>query len=125
MGYWVEQCDSDFFMSKENQDKALQAVKAAAYRDPKIFPACYDFTTFDLVLDVWDWMPSFDKDGNIIDIYFEGEKLGDMRTFLNAIAPLVKAGSFIEMEGEDRVLWRFQFNGETVSDKHPKIVWDD
>ena len=51
------------------------------------------------------------------EIYFDGEKLGDDAILFEAIAPYVKKGSFIEMNGEDGCIWQWQFNGKTCIEK--------
>jgi len=52
-------------------------------------------------------------DGDIIKIYFDGEKLFKQDEMFARIAPFVKDGSFVEMCGEDGHLWRWVIkNGE-------------
>lgn len=54
----------------------------------------------------------FDTQGNINLVWFRAEKLHDQRAMLNDIAPFVREGSYIEMQGEDFKRWRWEFYGE-------------
>ena len=125
MGYYMSQRDSSFFLAKEKQQEALQAVKDAGKSKPKVFGSnILQAQTLQEVLEWWCWKPQFDSDGNIEAIDFEGNKSGDELELFNAIAPFVKAGSFIEMSGEEGCIWRFQFDGKTCFENYPTITWD-
>jgi len=121
----MHQRDNNFFLPKENQDDALQFLKSldgkyAWVNGREVSSAL----TLYAALRAWRWEAEFDKDGNINAIYFEGEKSGDDLALFNAIAPFVKAGSFIEMSGEDGAIWRFQFDGKICFENYPTISWD-
>jgi hypothetical protein len=61
----------------------------------------------------------------VIGIMFEGEKSDSTEEeMFNVIAPFVKAGSYIEMQGEDGARWRWVFDGETCKEKNAEISWD-
>jgi len=75
------------------------------------------------MLSEWRWEALIDDDGNIIDLTFFGEKYGDDLIMLNAIAPWVKPGSYIEMSGEDGSMWRWAFDGSQCKEVYPKIEW--
>jgi hypothetical protein len=53
--------------------------------------------------------PQFDYQGNIASVWFRAEKLHDQLSMLQAIAPYVREGSYIEMQGEDYKRWRWEF----------------
>ncbi len=125
MGYSMTQRDNSFFLPKEKQQEALQAIKIEGKNKPRIFGShILQTQTLKEVLEWWSWKPQFDEDGNIEAIYFEGQKSGDELELFNAIAPFVKEVSFIEMSGEDGVIWRFQFDGKTCFENYPTISWD-
>lgn len=125
MGYYMSQRNSSFFLAKEKKQEALQAVKDAGKKKPKVFGSNINQDkTLQEVLDWWSWKPQFDKDGNIEALYFEGNKSGDELELFQAIAPFVKAGSFIEMAGEEGAIWRFQFDGKTCIENYPTITWE-
>ena len=57
------------------------------------------------------------KTGDIVALGFSGQKWYqelDEADTLYQIAAQVEAGSFFEMEGEDGVEWRWDFDGKTV-----------
>jgi len=120
----MEQRNSEFFIKKENFDKALVAIKALANETKKMSGESsngehwfswvddYEFVeakTLAEALTAWRWEPQLDEDGNINDIFFNGEKLGDDFVLFEEIAPFVKENSFIEMNGEDGTIWRWVF----------------
>lgn len=125
MGYYMDQRDNSFFLPEEKQQEALQAIKIAAESKQRIFGACTSqFQTLQEALEAWAWKPEFDEEGNIVAISFEGNKSGNDLELFQAIAPFVKAGSFIEMGGEDGAIWRFQFDGKTCYENYPTIKWE-
>jgi len=78
MGYYMSQRDNSFFLPKEKQQEALQAVKDAGRKKPKIFGSnILQAQTLQEVLEWWCWKAQFDKDGNIEALHFEGNKSGD------------------------------------------------
>jgi len=52
-----------------------------------------------------------DAHGNIDSAWFRAEKLQDQLAMLKDIAPFVREGSYIEMQGEDYKRWRWEFYG--------------
>ena len=80
--------------------------------------------TFQKAMLAWRWGNiDFDEKGDVIFIGFEGEKLGDDVQLMDAIAPCVEHGSFIEMRGEDDSLWRWVFWRGGLREEYPRIVW--
>jgi hypothetical protein len=77
-------------------------------------------------LSAWRW-DSFisEETGDLVDLTFNGEKLGDDETFFETLAPFVKAGSYIEMEGEDGGHWKWKFDGKTMTEVSGKVVYED
>ena len=53
----------------------------------------------------------YDARGNIDSAWFRAEKLHDQYAMLKEIAPFVREGSYIEMQGEDFKRWRWAFYG--------------
>ena len=74
-------------------------------------------TTINAVFADWAYPVEEDDAGNIVAITFEAEKLGDEDRFFDAIAPFVRAGSYIEMLGEDGTRWRWVFDGRTCTEE--------
>jgi len=140
MGYCIEQRDSRFTLKAENKANALLAIKALAglvermnggnssgdrwfsWVDTEEFVTA---KTLAEATDAWGWGISEDsKTGDVMGIYFDGEKLGDDRVMLEAIAPYVEKGSYIEMEGEDGAIWKWVFDGKTMREKLAKMSWE-
>ena len=62
--------------------------------------------------------------GDIVGLYFDREHLTDeVEDTLDAIAPFVDAGSYMEFEGEDMSVWRYLFDGEKVEEIYPTVDW--
>ena len=137
MGYDVSQVDSKFFMSHKNKVKALEALKRTATRKSEMRGGdsngnkWFSFTDMDYIKDVHleDALEKFglavetNGDNDIISISVEGYKLGQEDIALEAIAPWVKSGSYIEMSGEDGCLWRWTFENKKFAEVEVKISW--
>jgi len=122
MGYCIEQRDSKFFIDKKYFNEALVAVKSLAGK--KMYDD--DYLNADSLADAigeWRWDVTIDTSGNIVDIEFLGEKLGDDKILFDVLAPFVKTGSYIEIQGEDGELWRWVFDGEKCNEVYAEITW--
>ena len=150
MGYCMTQRDSMFTIKKENKEAALEAIKELAKPEKmegkasggrwscgsngkreEIFYSWVttsDFLNASCLEDAiraWRWCLESDNDsGDVIGIYFEGEKLGNDEILFDAIAPFVEEGSFLEMSGEDGALWRWSFDGKEMEEKYANINWE-
>ena len=128
MGYYMQQRDSRFRIAHEKFPAALAAVQALGqghmnfrWVDPHFVHA----STVAEMLEAWNWEGEFDPiTGDLTNIYFAGEKLGDEETLFQALAPFVDKGSFIEMQGEDGELWRWVFDGQQMIEQTARITWD-
>lgn len=145
MGYYIEQRECDFRIKAENLGKALDAIKALAgfvitgggciYEGGKVAERRFSWVrteqfataaTLSDALHAWRWEIEFDGDGSgdVCWIMFQGEKIGNDNILLQAIAPYVEPGCFIEMLGEDGALWRWTFNGTTMVEQYATITWE-
>lgn len=70
------------------------------------------------------WPFSFDKNGNVDDISFDGEKLYDDKEFFSDIAKFVETGSYIEILGEEGDRWRWVFKDKKVYEYKAIITWE-
>jgi len=144
MGYFVTQSKTHFNVSAANIPAMIQAIRTLAHNTDDMSGARYNngvktsshyswvnmsFADLDSVKDIfncWRWSVEIDEQsGDITDICFEKEKLGDDFILFKAIAPYVKDGSYIEMIGEDNELWRWSFKDGTCREISPKITWDE
>ena len=60
-------------------------------------------------LEEFRYEPNFNKDGDITDLCFTGEKLGDDEELFTLIAPYIESGSFLQFSGEENCNWRWCF----------------
>ncbi len=128
MGYCITQTDSNFRIKKENRKAAFNAVKKIDTVDYHWVPQGWSKGCKSLpsVLEYWGYEAEIDKEtGDIIDVSFCREKLGDEVELFKALAPYVEKGSYIEMSGEDGALWRWSFNGKTCKEIEARVEWDD
>lgn len=144
MGYYMSQQSAKFTISKKNFDAALAAIKALAstpermgggrYNAGKMEEKWYswvdmkelaDAKTLPEAIKAWRWTGFVEPDGDLTEINFDGENLGDDVILLEAIAPFVKAGSYIEMEGDEGCHWKWCFDGKTMTEKTGQVVYED
>lgn len=144
MGYCIEQRDCDFTIKAANVPKALDAIKALASQEDRMSGGSYsggqcrerwfswvrteDFAnaaSFRDAMWAWRWEveEANDGSGDVAWIMFQGEKYGDESVLLEAIAPYVEGGSYIEMQGEDGAIWRWIFEDGKVQEKDATISW--
>jgi hypothetical protein len=123
----MKQRDSRFRMAAEKLPAALAAVQALAEQATSFQWVDSNFaqaSTVAEILEDWRWEGEFDPiTGDLTDIHFIGEKLGDEEILFQALAPFVDKGSFIEMQGEDGDLWRWTFDGQQMIEQVARITW--
>lgn len=127
MGYCIQQVDSSFKILRANQEAAFKAAKAMPDRDYHWVKRGWTKGLRDIfaMLEHWGYEPQLDDDtGDITDVAFQHEKLGDELELFKAIAPFVEAGSFLEMSGEDGGRWRWVFDGKTCKEVYAKMTWE-
>lgn len=134
MGYYMNQTDGKFFIKKENINKVIKAIQGLHGKESiedssgRHFSwVDHDFYKKDNISDIficWRWEVGFDEDGNVNSVTFQGEKLGDDGVLFKKIAPYVQDGSYIEMVGEDNMMWRWIFQDGRVFEKYPEVKWD-
>lgn len=143
MGYCMTQMDCNFFVEAKNISAMTDAIKDLAdakhsnehkggsWRDGEKKASWYSWVdmSFSQLTDIksmfkcWRWEIDYDDAGDISQIQFAGEKLGQDDVLFNAIAPFVKNNSFIEMEGEDGTRWRWVFKNGKCIEKQAKVSW--
>jgi len=101
MGYCIEMRGSKFFVPTQHTGR----VFAMTQRQP------YDF--------------KLDTDGNITELTFIGEKLGNDFEMFQLIAPYVQDSSYIWMMGEDGSQWRWVFQSGVCKEITAKVEWPD
>ena len=125
MGYCMEQREANFKLKPGKEAAALQAIKEQASADSPWVTTdeILNATNFKNAMEAWRWRIEYNDKGEISDLQFEGEKLGDDVRLWDAIAPYVKAGSYIEMSGDEGCLWRWFFDGKKMIEQYARITW--
>lgn len=122
MGYDVSNRGGRFFLGQSKSSDAAKALR-------KYRVSCgYDCDKSESLVDILNdlcWRAEIDDAGNIVDLYLNDERLGDEETFFEVLAPFVKPGSFIALEGEDGYIWCFYFDGRHCTQHHGVIVFPD
>ena len=146
MGYCISLMESDFKISKKNnEDKAivdelkrylLDNVETqgggGVYSEGKTTKhySWVDNTEIEAVERIGDilaafrYEPDYDELGNICDIYFEGEKIGDEAFLFTTLAPYIEKGSYLTYRGEDNAMWQYYFDGEKMIEKSGRVIFD-
>lgn len=121
MSYTMEQMETQFFMDSATLEPARKAILAAM--------SGFDWfkrrnaLTLEAAAAQCGWSLEFDSDDNVIGIeHLRAYEVQEDRLF-NALAPFVRPGSFIQMNGEDGEQWRWVFDGSTCTEKSPTINW--
>ena len=68
--------------------------------------------TLEAGLKACGWDAELDSDGRIEKLFYEGKLLtdiDDVERLFRIVAPFVRTGSFLMIEGEDGARWRFSF----------------
>lgn len=137
MSYCMSLRSQNFFLKRDDSDKVLAALKEL-FREHPDSPSGFgkfSWINTNVVLSAktlqeamnecrWEFQTNGGDNGDFDVIEFNGEKLGEDELIFSAIAPFVKDGSFIEMEGEDGSLWKWIFNDGKVKEKMAKIVYE-
>jgi hypothetical protein len=144
MGYYMNQRGGKFSIPIDKKDAALAAIKALADKPEQMSGGSYqggkevakwyswvnteefvEAETLKEAFSAWRWELEESEEGEIVNLYFNGEKLGDDLLFLEAIAPFVEEGSYIHMEGEDGYYWRWLFKNGRVYEQSGTVVFDE
>lgn len=128
MGYSMHMAEAVFDLDLSHERDMVLAVRALADQHDRIAWVEHDelreVTTIREAFQAFGWRIKVTLDREVKGVAFEAEKLGDDALLFEAIAPYVKAGSYIEMVGEDGDRWRWVFDGQDVRQVNPKVVWE-
>lgn len=130
MSYSVSMRSSSFRISKEKFGEALKAIRAFfeepahdEYVELSNIIGCCDAGDIINALANARWYCGQDSKG-ICSIKFIGSKLGVDDQLFCILAPFVEDGSFIEMEGEEKNLWRWKFENGTCIDEQGRVLYE-
>ncbi len=143
MGYNIFVLETNFRIAKQNSAAVLNTIKGLYKREltsaliggsQMTTPETQDFAfirreavlnasnVYD-VLSEWRWLPLIDDEGNVENLEFIGEKLGDEQILFDSIAPFVEADSYIVIAGDDGKIWRWLFEGGNCRYETGKVVF--
>jgi hypothetical protein len=133
MGYWIEVNKVYFRLKAEKIPETIKAIKSLHGKEPIsdssgshfswVDNQFYKLNTIQELMAEFRWKPTTGENGDLIDLEFTGQKLGDDEEFFDVIAPFVESGSYIEVEGEDNDKWRWVFKDGKMIRVTPKIFW--
>jgi hypothetical protein len=133
VGYCMDQEETEFFVSKDNLLSMMEAIRALHGKETITDSGGRHFSWVDhkfhtitdpiKMLRAWRWDAEQNQEGNIDFLHFRGEKYGDDPVLFQAIAPFVRAGSYIQMRGEDGGRWRWCFDGQKMTEQQAKATW--
>ena len=120
MGYDMYEREGQFFIESSQKEDALKALrewgrKTAARRYGGWDEELQDAENLEEAFFRLGWNCVNNAANDIADLYFEDGALHDENEWMDAIAPFVKQGSYIEMVGEDNEFGCWYFDGETCT----------
>ena len=118
MGWYMQSTKSEFFLPVEDRMDAYNAAIAALEDEEGL--------ELIEVLQNNGFGSVCDQMGNITYLSFPtSSSFGPEHDLLQAIAPWVREGSFIEMTGEDDSVWRWYFDGLNCQHQPGRVVYDE
>ena len=129
MGYYIKQRHANFTIKKKNIEPALKALIQDADDNGGASWVCGDVVqksqTFKEAMGEWRWEVMFDEKGDVVDIYFTGEKSGEDGRLFGILSPFVEPDSYIEMSGEEGEIWRWSFDGKSYQEIGADICFNE
>lgn len=124
MGYYMYLMKSKFKMKENSEEKALEALKELARKDIYLDwiynEEIKNASTFNEAMRAcrWEVVEQYDS------ICFNGEKYGSDDLIFNTIALYVEDDSYIQMQGEDGLIWRWIFKDGQCIERQATIVFN-
>jgi len=145
MGYYMNSSGNAVRIKKERFAEALEAVKALASQESLMGGGSYSvsdgkkietrhfswvdteaFLKAETLVDAlteWRWKAILSDSGDIDEVEFDGEKLGNDDVLWQALAPFVEPGSVIYCHGEDGTDWRWTFKDGVFEEETKLSIW--
>lgn len=129
VGYNMNQAESEFHIAALDKGPALSALKGMVANGAKFMwvtnTEVLEADSLREALVAWGWRPKIHHEsGDVVNIQFEAEKIGDEEQLFAVLAPFIAPGSYIEMVGEDGDRWRWVFDGTTCQTVRAKVSWE-
>lgn len=132
MGYYIELEDSRFHVCKGKVQDVMDAlcgwvngggVHGRGWVGTSTVNSCYENDDVEGMFRECRWPVTLDSEGNIVDISFEGSKIGDDEDMFMAIAKFITDKSYVQIRGEEGEVWRWYFIGGRMKEDHVKRTW--
>jgi len=127
MGYYINQRGDKFRIESDQVGEAFLTLQHYASEHGMAWvcrDACENASDFKNLMSECRWDIQIDQNGTVIWISFNGEKSGDQDQVLKVLAPYVKSRSWIEMQGEGGVVWRYAFYKGTFKEVEGILTFD-
>jgi hypothetical protein len=130
MGYYMWFRGADFHINAEDVPKAERVLSfffknSTHQRADQHVIQVVPRNSFEDTMGALDWPIAVDKEGNVYDIEFTGEKYHSSTEDLwELLAPFVRDDSYIEMEGSDGSFWRWVFENGHVQEVAGEVTFD-
>lgn len=129
MGYCIDQVDNEFYIKAQDLQSCATAILNAFRGKVQVgwirAEDINEHMSFIELAEEFRWDLSVNDDGDVYDISFTGEKIGeDIDLFLNSIAPYVLSESYISFSGEDGANWRYFFTGGKMVEQSGTVMYD-
>ena len=122
MGYYIQQRATQMRIKAENFSNVVEAINNYSTTGSVL----YHFTGIEEAMDYIGFAIDIDdKTGDIINIEYINEKIGNLAEALKYIAPFVEDGCYIEFAGQDGDLWRYVFSNGACEEIAPEIIWSN
>lgn len=120
MGYHARVRESELHIRVEDFDEAVRLLRAAS-KLPEDKKPC----TFDAALNCIGWqLADHGQQSGWVEVERHCEKYREEELlFWQTVAPVVEGGSFVEFEGEDGQLWRWDFRRGKLTESSGSIAW--
>lgn len=107
----MQMTDCSFSIPAHNKLPALLAIKDVVSGNQKWwnYANLLQAKTLEEIMRLWYYAVESDPNGDIYSIDFHGDKISNETLMFEAIAPYVTSGSYIQMQGEDGLIWRWVF----------------
>jgi len=126
MGVSLENLAGSFFIDGLDKERARRELRQRipAGQHSYVRDEWRDAGTLEELLFCWRWQADVDPEsGDVVDLHFCGENVGEDEVMFGALAPFVRAGSYLEMDAEgDRWLW--SFDGAALETKRATISYE-
>jgi D-mannonate dehydratase len=120
MGYRARLMGSKFGIKNDFHEKARQAVIHCQDN----FGIDRTQSLEEMVSD-WGWHLQFDPSRDIVGIEYESDSMRGDEDMLDALAPFVENGSYLQMNGEEGEIWRWVFKDGKLYSVQAELTFPD